>query len=126
MVHLMKFRIFIRGRDAALFTEGHFVLAASMLFLALFTGFPSNLMSEQEGRMAEGKTMIDEATAREIAKKDAMQVYRDLSIYKVNAESKSGKWYVDYDLTGEAMAGGGPHYVISGSTGEILERRYEQ
>jgi len=70
--------------------------------------------------------MIDEATAREIAEKDAMQVYRDLSIYKITARLKDGNWYVDYDLEGEAMAGGGPHYVISGTTGEILERRYEQ
>jgi len=55
-----------------------------------------------------------------------MQVYRDLSIYKITARLKDGNWYVDYDLEGEAMAGGGPHYVISGTTGEILERRYEQ
>lgn len=30
---------------------------------------------------------------------------------------------MDYELEGEAMAGGGPHYVISATTGEILERR---
>jgi hypothetical protein len=76
--------------------------------------------------MEGGETMIDEAAAREIAKKDAMQVYRDLSIYRINAECRGGNWYVDYDLEGEAMAGGGPHYVISGTTGDILERRYEQ
>lgn len=76
--------------------------------------------------MEGDRTMIDEAAAREIAEKDAMQVYRDLSIYSINAEFKDGNWYVDYDLEGEAMAGGGPHYVISGTTGEILERRYEQ
>jgi hypothetical protein len=76
--------------------------------------------------MEDGKTMIDEEAAREIANADAMLVYRDLSIYKVNARLKSGKWYVDYDLDGEAMAGGGPHYVISSTTGDIVERRYEQ
>jgi hypothetical protein len=70
--------------------------------------------------------MIDETAAREIAEKDATRVYRDLSIYKVNAELKSGKWHVDYELEREDMLGGGPHYVISGTTGEILERRYEQ
>ena len=76
--------------------------------------------------MEESRTIIDEAKAREIAKKDATQVYRDLTVYKVKTELKNGKWYVDYDLEGEAMAGGGPHYVISGTTGEIVERRYEQ
>ena len=126
MVPLMKFRIFTREGDATRFTKGHLVLASAVLFLAAYSWFPSNLLGEQEGSMEGGKTMIDEATAREIAKKDAMHVYRDLSIYRVKAELKSGKWYVDYDLEGEAMAGGGPHYVISGTTGEILERRYEQ
>lgn len=70
--------------------------------------------------------MIDEAEARAIAKRDAEQVYRDLSIYRITAQLREGKWYVDYDLEGEAMAGGGPHYVISADTGDILERRYEQ
>jgi hypothetical protein len=102
------------------------VVVASVLFLTVHMWFISDRLGAQEARMEAGKTMIDEATAREIAKKDAMQVYRDLSIYKVKAELKNGKWYIDYDLEGEAMAGGGPHYVISGSTGEIVERRYEQ
>ena len=70
--------------------------------------------------------MIDETKAREIAKKDAEQVYRDLTIYRIKSELKDGKWYVDYDLEGEFMVGGGPHYVISSTTGDILERRYEQ
>jgi hypothetical protein len=121
----MKFRVFTRERDATRFTRG-LVIAASVLLLAVYTWVPLNLLSEQEGRMEDRKTMIDETTAREIARNDAMHVYRDLSIYRVHAELKSGKWYVDYDLEGEAMAGGGPHYVISGTTGEILERRYEQ
>jgi hypothetical protein len=69
---------------------------------------------------------IDESTARAIAKQDAMQAYRDLSIYKVKAELRNGKWYVDYNLEGLLVVGGGPHYVISATTGEILERRYEQ
>lgn len=69
---------------------------------------------------------VDEAAARAIAKEDARQVYRDLSIYRIKTEFKDGNWHVDYELEGEAMAGGGPHYVISGTTGAIVERRYEQ
>lgn len=70
--------------------------------------------------------MIDEAAARAIANEDAKRVYRDLSIYRIHTELKAGNWHVDYELNGEAMAGGGPHYVISGKTGEVIERRYEQ
>jgi hypothetical protein len=49
-----------------------------------------------------------------------------LSIYQVKTELKDGNWHVDYELKGEAMAGGGLHYIISARTGTILERRYEQ
>ena len=76
--------------------------------------------------MTNPGTTIDEAAARAIANEDARQVYRDLGIYRIKAELKDGNWHVDYELEGEAMAGGGPHYVISGSTGAILGRRYEQ
>jgi len=76
--------------------------------------------------MPNGGAAISEAAARAIAEEDAKHVYRDLSIYQVKAELKDGSWHVDYELKGEAMAGGGPHYVISAKTGAILERRYEQ
>lgn len=76
--------------------------------------------------MTNQGAMIDEAAALAVARNDASQVYRDLSIYRIKTEFKDGNWYVDYELEGEAMAGGGPHYVISGSTGAIVGRRYEQ
>ena len=76
--------------------------------------------------MTENQASIDETRAREIAQRDASQVYRDLSIYRISSALKDGKWYVDYNLEGELMVGGGPHYVISATTGAILERRYEQ
>lgn len=70
--------------------------------------------------------MIDEQRAREIAAAEAAQAYRDLSIYTVSARLEDGNWYVDYDLTDETLLGGGPHFVISGETGEIVGRRYDQ
>lgn len=76
--------------------------------------------------MTDSDTRIDEATARAIAERDARQAYRDLSIYNVKAELRGEEWHVDYDLEGEYVAGGGPHYVISAATGRILSRRYEQ
>ncbi len=70
--------------------------------------------------------MIDETAARAIANDDAKHAYQDLSIYRIHTELKDGNWHIDYELKGEAMAGGGPHYVISEKTGAIVGRRYEQ
>jgi hypothetical protein len=79
-----------------------------------------------EKTMEEKKALIDREKALKIAKEDAQRIYRDLSIYKVEAALKEGKWYVDYELTNPQMVGGGPHYVISAETGEIITYRYEQ
>jgi hypothetical protein len=75
---------------------------------------------------AEESLMISKEEALEIAKKDAELVYRDLTIYKVEAEVKENNWHIDYELKNPELHGGGPHYVISGSTGEIISKRYEQ
>jgi hypothetical protein len=122
----MRFRVFGLERHATVSPKVIIGAGASVLFLAAHLWSVSVRSNEQEGLMEDGKTMIDEAAAREIANNDARSVYRDLSIYKVNVKLRSGKWYVDYNLEREAMAGGGPHYVISGTTGDIVERRYEQ
>jgi hypothetical protein len=61
-----------------------------------------------------------------IAHEDAEAVYRDLSGFKITLTPCPDGWHVDYDLTDRLSAGGGPHYVIDPTTGEILRRRYEQ
>ena len=106
---------------------GNTIIAVAVaLSFAACTSSGSGGANGQEGKVADRGATIDETTARDVARKDAMQVYRDLSIYRVKAELKDGNWYVDYELEGEAIAGGGPHYVISGTTGAIIDRRYEQ
>jgi hypothetical protein len=70
--------------------------------------------------------VIDEQTARAVAAEAAAEAYRDLSGYTVSARLADGLWYVDYDLTDETLLGGGPHFVIDATTGEITARRYEQ
>ena len=120
----MNFNICVRR--AHLSRRVIIIAAASILCLVVDVRIPSVRLSDQEGVMKDDKTIIDEARARRIAQEDARQVYRDLSVYLVSTELKGGKWYVDYDLEGERAVGGGPHYVISATTGEILERRYEQ
>jgi hypothetical protein len=122
----MNFRSFHKGPILDDPRRVAVIVAASVLGLALCAWFLPIRLSKQEGPIGDSKMIIDKDTALTIAKEDAMQVYRDLSIYKVTAELKGGKWYVDYDLEGDLIVGGGPHYIISDTTGEILERRYEQ
>jgi hypothetical protein len=76
--------------------------------------------------MQKPNNMITEETARAIAAEEATKAYRDLSIYTVSARFEDGHWYIDYELKDDTLLGGGPHYVISAETGEIVSRRYEQ
>ena len=61
-----------------------------------------------------------------IAQADAERAYRDLSRYMVRISQEEDGWHVDYELKGEAIKGGGPHYLIDPDSGEILRKRYEQ
>lgn len=70
--------------------------------------------------------MIDKKEALQIAHEDASKMYRDLTGYKVKAILRDDNWHVDYQLKDPLSVGGGPRYIISGSTGEIISRRYEQ
>jgi hypothetical protein len=69
---------------------------------------------------------VDKNQALNIARQDALSVYRDLDYYEVTIELHEGSWKVDYELKDREALGGGPHYIISGNTGEILSKRYEQ
>ena len=69
---------------------------------------------------------IDRQEALKIANEDAKIYYRDLSIYDVLIEIKNGNWKIDYELKDKSSQGGGPHYIISSTTGEIISKRYEQ
>lgn len=69
---------------------------------------------------------LDEEQALAIARRDALLAYRDLSPYEVSIRLEGGDWKVDYELRDKQAQGGGPHYVISAETGEILSKRYEQ
>jgi hypothetical protein len=66
------------------------------------------------------------AQALQIAHADAERVYRDLSRHRITLFLRPDGWYIDYDLTEPAMAGGGPHYIIDALSGAVLHKRYEQ
>lgn len=70
---------------------------------------------------------VDREQALDIAREDAVQVYGDLESYAVSIHlDDDGVWRVDYELLDPDAQGGGPHYVISADSGEILDKRYEQ
>ena len=61
------------------------------------------------------------------ARQDAEAVYGDLlPAYRITLVYRQDGWHVDYDLVQPLTAGGGPHYVIDGTTGQIVFKRYEQ
>ena len=99
---------------------------ASLLCLANLgcTQAISDKESSYEKQME--KTMITEEKALEVAQQDAQNAYQDLSIYKVERRIEDGNWIVEYHLKDPNALGGGPHYVISGETGEIISFRYYQ
>lgn len=89
----------------------------------------------EEVKNSESKTIktmesksdsITKEEALSIAQENASKFYRDLTIYKIEAIYRQGKWYIDYSLNDPGMVGGGPHYVISAETGKIESYRFEQ
>ena len=73
-----------------------------------------------------GETTISCDQALRIARTDAQAAYRNLSIYRIGISLDENSWLVDYELKDPALQGGGAHYVIDATTGEILSKRYEQ
>jgi hypothetical protein len=69
--------------------------------------------------------LISGFRALEIAEKDALDAYGDLSPFRIQIRQESDQWFIDYELK-VRMNGGGPHYVINALTGEITSKRYEQ
>jgi hypothetical protein len=80
----------------------------------------SNSMQTTVGGVISG----DKALA--IAQADAVDVYRDLSGYRIQLVLEADGWHVDYDLKDPRLKGGGPHYLIDAVTGAIVSKRYEQ
>lgn len=76
--------------------------------------------------MSDNKILIDKDKALQIATKDALKIYRDITIYTVKAVFKENQWFIDFDITDPTTAGGGPHYIINAMNGVIVSFRYEQ
>jgi hypothetical protein len=72
------------------------------------------------------RATITSDEALRIARLDGEKAYRDLSAFQITLTYQQDGWHVDYELTDPLVAGGGPHYVIDGTTGQIVSKRYEQ
>ena len=68
---------------------------------------------------------IDESKARAIAVEDAAPKYGSLTPYEIRVQREGSAWRVDFELR-PPLTGGGPHYLIDGTSGEIRWKRYEQ
>lgn len=64
-----------------------------------------------------------------VAHADAVQAYRDPETrYRIEVRLEADGWHVEYYFrgTGRFHTGGGPHYLIDTTTGEILSKKYYQ
>lgn len=61
-----------------------------------------------------------------LAEADALTAYRDLSPYRIELWLDADGWHVEYRIKMRRVAGGGPHYVIDATTGEIVSKIYYQ
>lgn len=77
-------------------------------------------------REAAKRPPIPSHQALAIAETDALQAYRDLSPYRIDIRLEDDGWHIEYRIKKPRVAGGGPHYVISAVTGEILSKKYYQ
>lgn len=71
-------------------------------------------------------TTISSHRALAIAEADALPVYEDLSPYRIEVRLEDDGWHIEYWIKKPRVAGGGPHYVISADTGEIVSKKYYQ
>lgn len=74
----------------------------------------------------KNKIMITKEKAMEVAKQNAQLYYKDLSIYIITIQQVDSNWKVDYELKDATLDGGGPHYIISGKSGDIIKSHFDQ
>jgi hypothetical protein len=84
------------------------------------------LLDKEEEALRHAQPRISPDQALNIARLDAEKAYRNLLTYRLTLTFEPDGWHVDYDLRDPGICGGGPHYVIDPTSGEILSKRYEQ
>jgi hypothetical protein len=97
-----------------------------LVVLTLLTSILLFITTHNENPDSMTPQSITQHAAVQIARQDAEQAYRDLSVYRVDVHEDGDYWYIDYELKDPQMTGGGPHYVISKTDGMIVDKRYEQ
>ena len=71
---------------------------------------------------------VTAADALAVAQADALVAYHDLSRFRIEINRRPAGWEITYHFVPAARfeTGGGPHYMISADTGEILSKLYYQ
>jgi hypothetical protein len=66
--------------------------------------------------------------ALRISHEDATRVYRGelRTRFKITICFEQDGWHIDYDPKDPNANGGGPHYIVDASTGQIVFKRYDQ
>ena len=70
---------------------------------------------------------VHEALA--ICHADGLLAYEQLHHYEIEIFLEKDGWHIEYGIrqrNGSRVAGGGPHYVVDATTGEILSKKYYQ
>ena len=84
--------------------------------------------SYSEARSAP-QPIIEVHEALAICHADGLLAYEQLHHYEIEIFLEKDGWHVNYEIkqrNGSRVAGGGPHYVIDATTGEILDKKYYQ
>ena len=61
-----------------------------------------------------------------IAMADAERTYRRTAHFKIEIALEVDGWHIDFDIRDPFTCGGGPHYIIDATSGEITWKRYDQ
>jgi hypothetical protein len=97
-----------------------------ILFISMTTLISCGNNAAHKNPALKKEFMITKEEAIKIANKNAAMYYRDLSIYEITVQPADSNWKVDYELKDSKLDGGGPHYIISGKSGEIIESHFHQ
>ena len=88
----------------------------------------SRYESYEEARSAP-LPIVEVHEALAICQADGSLAYGCLHHYEIEIYLEKDGWHVNYGIkqrNGSRVAGGGPHYIVDATTGEILSKKYYQ
>ncbi len=102
------------------------ILLITIIGIILFSCTKDTEDQNNKPNQEDKEMAVNKQEALRIANEDAKSITGPFSIYDVIIELEHSNWKIDYELKDKNAQGGGPHYLISHETGEIISRRFEQ